>query len=51
MADSTPESKDPNAPKRETLRISLPPRPLKPASGKITHDAAPERVRSHHAAD
>ena len=40
MADSAvppqSEGSDSNAPKRETLRISLPPRPLKPASTKIT---------------
>ncbi len=37
MADSAnPEGSDPNAPKRETLRISLPPRPLRPATAKIT---------------
>jgi len=40
MADpATPpanKGSDPNVPKRETLRISLPPRPLKPASTKIT---------------
>jgi len=38
MADSAspPPSEEPKAPQRETLRISLPPRPLKPASTKIT---------------
>src|ERR1700677_2597033 len=37
MADAPkPDGQDPNAPKRETLRISLPPRPLKPASARIT---------------
>ena len=42
MADSaTPEGSDPNAPKRETLRISLPPRPFKPASVKITPTPRP----------
>ncbi len=41
MADATPEGKDPNAPKRETLRISLPPRPLKPATGKIAPTPRP----------
>ena len=42
MADATPEGKDPNAPKRETLRISLPPRPLRPATGKITPTPRPQ---------
>ena len=42
MADSaTPQGSDPNAPKRETLRISLPPRPLRPASTKITPTPRP----------
>ncbi len=41
MADSTPEGKDPNAPKRETLRIALPPRPLRPATGKIAPTPKP----------
>ena len=42
MADTpTPEGKDPDAPKRETLRISLPPRPLRPATAKITPTPRP----------
>jgi hypothetical protein len=38
MAESAqpPPPDDPKAPQRETLRVSLPPRPLKPASTKIT---------------